>query len=294
MLATLFNQSFDLHDIIVVLLLIVLEGMLSVDNALVLGLMAKRLPPEMRQKALTYGLIGAFAFRVIAIGFAAWLLHYPVVKLFGGAYLIYVALKHFLSKHHDTPDDETFDDRGHALHEDKPPEPDVPLAPTVDPDSAVGHALAAVTPGGAKYANFWPSVVMIEITDVAFAVDSILAALAFIPPNPDPGKTNPKLWVVMLGGFIGVILMRVAAVLFIKLLEKFPRFETAAYLLVTTIGLKLIVDWVGNHYFADDDNPHPVNFHSPDSVAFWAFWLTMAACFAVGFMGEKKPDGKAA
>ncbi|MGC4033741.1 MAG: hypothetical protein QM754_18815 [Tepidisphaeraceae bacterium] len=280
-----------MHDLITVLVLIVLEGTLSVDNALVLGLMAKRLPHDRRSKALTYGLVGAFVFRVAAIGFAAWLLHYPVVKLLGGGYLLYVAIKHFVSRD-DAKKEIKLDEKGQPiLDEQEHAAPDAPHLP-ISADSAAGRALNAITPGHHDFASFWPTVVAIELTDVAFAVDSILAALAFIPPHEDPNTNNPKLWVVMLGGFIGVILMRVAAVIFIRLLEKFPRFETSAYLLVIVIGLKLVVDWVGDHFYGDKNNP--INFHSPTNVAFWAFWIAMVVCFCIGFVRGKKQGLKPA
>ena len=89
--------------------------------------------------------------------------------------------------------------------------------------------------------DFWKAVIVIELTDIAFAVDSILAALALVGSSPNDKGFHPKLWVVVLGGIIGLMLMRVAAAMFIKLLEKFPRFETAAYLLVTVIGFKLLM-----------------------------------------------------
>ena len=90
---------------------------------------------------------------------------------------------------------------------------------------------------------------VIELTDIAFAVDSILAAIAMVgsPPKGLPVEAlHPKLWVVILGGVIGLMLMRVAAKLFIRCLEKFPRFEVSAYLLVIVIGLKLLADWAFN------------------------------------------------
>ncbi len=90
-----FGQTFEVHDLVVVSLLILLEGVLSIDNALVLGLLAKPLPPKLRAKALTYGLIGAFVFRIAAIGAASFLLQWTWAKLLGGLYLVYVALKHF-------------------------------------------------------------------------------------------------------------------------------------------------------------------------------------------------------
>jgi YkoY family integral membrane protein len=262
----MFGQTFGTADLAVIGLLIVLEGVLSIDNALVLGLLAKRLPKHQQKKALTYGLIGAFVFRFIAIGAAAFLLRWRIVKLFGGGYLLYVALKHLL-----------FEERTTAQ------------APAGITEEEAREALAervAAPATGAKHAGFWSTVFVIEMTDIAFAIDSILAAIALVGGMP-PGHTgpHPKLWVVVTGGFLGVILMRFAAVLFIRLLERFPRFEVSAYLLVAVIGAKLFADWAAN----SPEHPHRLNFHSPAAPEFWVFWLLMAACFAFGFWGSKKP-----
>ena len=73
------GQNLDATDIGVILLLVVLEGVLSIDNALVLGLLAKRLPKHQRARALWYGLVGAFVFRVIAICTASLLLQWTIV-----------------------------------------------------------------------------------------------------------------------------------------------------------------------------------------------------------------------
>src|SRR5580765_6327375 len=95
LLAAFFNQTFAASDLAIVGLLVVLEGVLSIDNALVLGLLARRLPKHLQGKALTYGLVGALVFRLIAVATAAWLLHWRWVKLLGGLYLLWVAFKHF-------------------------------------------------------------------------------------------------------------------------------------------------------------------------------------------------------
>src|SRR2546425_13006889 len=92
----MFGQTFSANDLLVIGLLVVLEGTLSIDNALVLGLLARRLPKNLQGRALTYGLIGAFVFRIIAIGAAAYLLRWRWVKLIGGLYLLYVALRHLI------------------------------------------------------------------------------------------------------------------------------------------------------------------------------------------------------
>jgi hypothetical protein len=91
-----------------------------------------------------------------------------------------------------------------------------------------------------KHAGFWRTVLVIELTDVAFAVDSILAAMALA------GGRFEKRWLVIAGGFLGVVLMRFAAAIFIRLLERFPRFEISAYMLVAIIGFKLLADWSFN------------------------------------------------
>src|SRR6185436_11630341 len=101
LVASLFNQTFAASDLAIIGLLIVLEGVLSIDNALVLGLLARRLPKALQPKALTYGLVGAFVFRVIAIALASLLLKWWFVKLLCGAYLIYVAVNHFFFEKHD-------------------------------------------------------------------------------------------------------------------------------------------------------------------------------------------------
>lgn len=260
------GQNLDTTDIAVILLLVVLEGVLSIDNALVLGLLAKRLPKHQRARALSYGLIGAFVFRVIAIFTASLLLQWTIVKFLGGAYLVYIAVKHlfFEAKEEDeqklvtgpsgqpqivheatgtplTAAEEELEIRervpiGTSLLEgvessDAPPDPKEPPG-------------AAVYKG--KPRSFWGTVLVIELTDIAFAVDSILAAMALA------GARQNKLWVVITGGIIGVVMMRFAAALFMRLLEKFPRFELSAYLLVIVIGLKLLADWGFNSDWSFD------------------------------------------
>src|ERR671914_1185341 len=97
----MFNQQFQFQDMAIIALLVVLEGVLSIDNALVLGLLAKRLPKHQQKRALTYGLVGAFVFRFIAIATATFLLKWTLFKLLGGGYLVYIAVKHFFFEAHD-------------------------------------------------------------------------------------------------------------------------------------------------------------------------------------------------
>jgi YkoY family integral membrane protein len=260
----MFGQTFELHDLAIIALLVALEGILSIDNALVLGVLAKRLPKHQQRKALTYGLLGAFFFRVIAIGLAAYLMRVTLVKLVGGGYLLFISVKHFLG--------------------DKERPEELEMRPADLLESSGGNEPTRVTdddrPLIAKLGldlRFWYAVGVIELTDIAFAIDSILAAVGLVSGD---GKT----WVVITGGFMGVIMMRFAAVLFIKLLERFPRFEHAAYLLVLVIGAKLVIDWASYQFHFHDS----VNFHSPSAAAFWVFWVAMLACLGFGFLPAKQ------
>lgn len=249
------GQNLDFTDLGVILLLIVLEGVLSIDNALVLGLLAKRLPKHQRARALSYGLVGAFVFRIIAICTASFLLQWTVVKFIGGAYLVYIAVKHlFFEAQEEHEQKVVIDDEGPRLVDEatgaeltaaeeeeeireRIPLGEALLAGDVVNGEATTPGSPAKAPATGKARSFWGTVLVIELTDIAFAVDSILAAMALA------GARQSKLWVVITGGMIGVILMRYAAALFIRLLERFPRFELSAYLLVIVIGLKLLADW---------------------------------------------------
>ena len=283
------GQRFDPNDLAVIGLLIILEGVLSIDNALVLGLLAKRLPKSQQKRALTYGLVGAFVFRLLAIGTAAYLLRWRIVKLLGGGYLVYVAVRHLFFESRETLEDTVVigPDGEPMIVESQTRQPIPPEEEEIEIEERVPVDLRPQE-GGRRLAKFWPTVAVIELTDIAFAVDSILAAIALVgsPPAGHPADAvHPKLWVVIAGGMLGVILMRFAAVIFIKLLEKFPRFEVSAYLLVIVIGGKLLADW----WFNTPEHPHRLDFHSLEHPAFWVFWALMVICFAIGFIPRRRP-----
>ena len=216
-------QTQDLFSIGFIALL---EIILSVDNAIVLALIARHLPEKDQKRALTYGLIGAFVFRLIALFFVTELIQFKWVKFVGGFYLLYVGLKHFIRK-----DGEK------------------------DGVSTVAK-------------SFWKTVITIEMMDIAFAVDSILAAAAL----------TTKLPIIFAGGMMGVIMMRFAASLFLVILKSFPNFENAAYLLILLIGSKLVID--GFH-------PPWAQFEHPSHPSFIIFWVIMLLAFSTGFIRKR-------
>ena len=206
--------------IFIFFVLVAMEGLLSADNALVLAVMVRPLAPNMRQKALFYGLIGAVILRFTALFFVSFLANVWQAQALGAAYLIYVGL-HNLYEYNKKQKD------GDDVMENMPKgEPQTYLHSRKD---------------------FWKTVVKVEFTDIAFAVDSILAAVAIaisLPPTGwghIGGMDAGEFILVLCGGLCGGVLMRFAATIFVKLLDKRPKLEKAAFMLVTWVGIKLVI-----------------------------------------------------
>src|SRR4051794_27729553 len=209
----MFGQTFEPHDLVIIGVLVVLEGVLSIDNALVLGLLARRLPRRLQPRALSYGLIGALAFRVIAIVTAGYLLQWELPKLLGGVYLLYVAGKHFVfgtpeppaDDHHAATTPTTAAVQSMSTHEKEQLVATLHAPASGATSSADAPASSTATLQAAPAARdarpltthsklFWMTVGVIELTDIAFAVDSIVAAVGLVAPDPHPGQRfHPKL-----------------------------------------------------------------------------------------------------
>ncbi|KUP08888.1 membrane protein [Bacillus coahuilensis m2-6] len=177
--------------------LVVLEGLLSADNALVLAIMVKHLPDKQRKKALTYGLMGAYFFRFLFIGLGVYLIKFWWIKVLGAAYLGWIVYKHFAHKEGD--------DDAKAVKKD-------------------GWLVRT-------FGLFWGTVISVEIVDIAFSVDSILAAFAI----------SEQVWVLLVGGMLGIIMMRTVARVFIALIDRIPELETTAFVLIGIISLKMLL-----------------------------------------------------
>jgi YkoY family integral membrane protein len=194
--------SIEGADLLTIGLLVLLEAALSADNALVLAVLVLPLPRKQQKKALQYGIVGAFAFRVLATLSAVHLIHMDWVKLVGGIYLLYLPIKHFAHYH------------GHSGGEAK------------------GIHPAAATILGLSL--FWSTVVRVETTDVVFAIDSILVAVGM----------SRKLWVILTGGLLGIIAMRVLIGQVLGLVRRYPAIVDGAYVIVAWVGVKLILEYL--------------------------------------------------
>ena len=185
-------------DFITIGLLVLLEGLLSADNALVLAIMILGLQRRDQKKALRYGLVGAFIFRIIATLLATQLIRVEWVKLLGGLYLLYLSYKHFFES-------------GGSEQRSKPR----PAQPWL--------GLSAL----------WGTVFKVELVNIAFSVDSILVAVAM----------SKKTWVVLTGGLLGIVAIRVVIGQLLAIVRKYPALVDGAFIIIAWVGIKLLVEY---------------------------------------------------
>jgi predicted tellurium resistance membrane protein TerC len=86
--------------------------------------------------------------------------------------------------------------------------------------------------------NFWATVCLVELMDMAFSIDNVFAAVAF----------TPNIILVCIGVFIGILAMRFIAQWFVKLMEKYNFLETAAFIVIGILGLKLLLSLYEHFY----------------------------------------------
>ncbi|RYE28514.1 MAG: DUF475 domain-containing protein [Sphingobacteriaceae bacterium] len=195
--------------LLIVLNLIVIESLLSVDNAAVLATMVIDLPKEQRSKALKYGIIGAYVFRGICLFLAAWLVKIWWLKPLGGLYLLYLAFDYFKGKS-ESGEEESVNKNESWIYR-----------------STVG-----------LFGTFWATVALVEVMDLAFSIDNVFAAVAF----------TDHVFLIYTGVFIGILAMRFVAQAFVKLMEKFTFLETVAFVVIGVLGLKLTASLYTHFY----------------------------------------------
>jgi tellurite resistance protein TerC len=208
--------AFDLAVVYIIIQVIFLEGILSIDNAAVLGAMVSVLPKKdmvpwpgplkflgppihrllggQQSAALKVGLLGAYLGRGLMLVMASFVIHNDWLKLLGAAYLIKLA----------------FENLG---------------APEVGEE---GQTYSKSVAGR----GFWGIVLAVELADLAFSLDNVVAVVAL----------SDDLLIVMFGVFMGILTMRFAAGIFTWMIAKEPMLKPAAYMVVFNIGAELLLD----------------------------------------------------
>ena len=205
----------DFSIVAIVIQLIFLEGILSIDNAAILGAMVNTLPDHeaipwpkslhwlakildkplgnQRVAALRVGLLGTYIGRGAMLFAASFIIHNPWLKLIGALYLIRLA---------------------------------------VDDLSAHGYNSEEEEMKPVKIRSFWQTVLAVELMDLVFSLDNVVAAVSL----------SDQIIFVFIGVFIGILVMRFAAGIFSYVVEREPILKTAAYLLVFNIGVELLLE----------------------------------------------------
>lgn len=205
-LGQLYGPFFDLHnwetvistgnDWLIIFSLALIECLLSVDNAVVLAAQTQSLPTQkLREKSLFYGIWGAYLFRFIIIGLGTYLINFWEIKVIGALYLAFLVFQ-FFTRTRVKHTRKLVSDRKHRI---------LPL--------------------------FWSVVLQIEMMDIIFSIDSVLASLAI--------SSNPV--IVLMGGMIGILAMRGVAEVIMKLMRRIPELEPMAYVLIGLIAIKLFI-----------------------------------------------------
>lgn len=205
--------------------LIIIESLLSVDNAAVLATMVMDLPEKQRDKALKYGIWGAYIFRGLAMIFAAFLIQIWWLKPLGGLYLLYLVYDWWKGKQTPETDDDFFDKKQSWIYR--------------------------MTVG--SLGNFWATVCLVELMDMAFSIDNVFAAVAF----------TPNIILVCIGVFIGILAMRFIAQWFVKLMEKYNFLETAAFVVIAILGIKLTLS-LFEHFYPETGLSKFLSSHTAD------------------------------
>ena len=224
-------------DFITIALLVVLEGLLSADNALVLAILVLGLPKHQQRQALRYGILGAFFFRIIAILAAVHLIQVGFVKLIGAGYLLYLTYSHFFGR-------------------------------------AEGESRGTIKPATGMFglSAFWATVLKVELTDIVFAVDSILVAVAM----------SPKTWVIITGGILGIVAMRLVIGQLLRIVRRYPALVDGAFIIIAWVAIKLLVEYLNSAGYVD--------FHISKWLSFWLIGLIFGISYLYARKQGAMPD----
>jgi tellurite resistance protein TerC len=140
-------------------------------------------------------LLGAYLGRGLMLLVANQIIRYPWLQFVGGAYLVYLGIEHLAAS-----------------------------------DEPVGGGQTTTSTHVAP--GFWQVVLMVELADLAFSLDNVVAAVALAD----------HIVVVLVGVALGILALRWAASFFSVMVEREPILQDAAYLLVLVIGLRFCLE----------------------------------------------------
>jgi hypothetical protein len=236
-LTPLITAADQWHEVLLLLpVLVGLEVVLSADNAIALAAIAKGLKSQNQQKqALNLGLVFALFFRISLILVSRWVLGFKPLMAAGAAYLLWLCADHFINNSSEVELPESELSTPELLSSE------LTSSNLLDSKSLENKSVNKSLNNSAKIISadnlfgfdrkLAGTAIIIALTDLAFSLDSVAAAVA----------VSDKLWLVITGGIIGVVALRLSSNLFIELLNNYPRLEAAGYIAVGLVGIQLLV-----------------------------------------------------
>ena len=196
----------DLYPQLVALLqIIVIDVVLAGDNAIVVGLAASRVAPEIRARVIFWGLAGAVVLRILFAAIATQLLAIIGLTLAGGILLLWVCWKMYREI------------RSGALDESEEHRP-----------HSVG---AAAAPEVARPMSFWSAIIQILIADLSMSLDNVLAVA---------GAAGEHLWVLVVGLLLSIALMAIAANFIARLLARYHWITWIGLAIILFVSIDMI------------------------------------------------------
>jgi YjbE family integral membrane protein len=194
-------------ELIALLQIIVIDVVLAGDNAIVVGMAASRVAPEMRAKVIFWGILGAVVLRIAFAAVTVQLLAIVGLTLAGGILLMWVCWKMYRELRH------------------------YPHAASAG--AAVSHGSSDVHAG--KPMSFWSAIVQIIVADVSMSLDNVLAVA---------GAAKGHTTILIIGLAVAVVLMAVAASFIAKLLARYPWVTWLGLFIVLYVALDMM--WRGS------------------------------------------------
>lgn len=199
-----------------------IELSLSIDNIFVIAIIfsAFKIPQKYQHRVLFWGILGAIFFRGLMIYFGVLIIHrFAWTTYIFGAFLIYTALKMLF-----TGDDHPFEPKKSFVY--KALKKIIPITNHIDSEHffVKRRHVTAATP-------LFVALVVIEVMDVIFAVDSVPAILAI---THDP-------FLVFSSNIFAILGLRSMYFFLANMLEKFSYLEYSLIIILTFVGVKMIL-----------------------------------------------------
>lgn len=189
--------------------IIMIDVVLAGDNAIVVGLAASRVAPELRAKVIFWGIAGAVVLRIFFAAITTQLLAIVGLTLAGGILLLWVCWKMYREITHAAP------------------------APQSLGAAAIGNANM---PDDVKLMSFWAALGQIIVADVSMSLDNVLAVA---------GAAKGQTWILVVGLAVAVVLMAVAANFIARVLTRYPSITWVGLIIILYVALDMI--WSGSH-----------------------------------------------